>query len=111
MDSFQRPETSEHSDIESRNETEMVYACVKARLYACQYSFHFNKVTWRYADGTLSLRGTVGTFHLKQKLQTLLRDIEYVERLVNEVEVVSATGLSSGRESQTDETGDTASDS
>jgi hypothetical protein len=32
---------------------------------------------------------------LKQMLQTILRDITHVQQLVNEVDVVCATGLSS----------------
>jgi hypothetical protein len=34
---------------------------------------------------------------MKQILQTMLRDIEHVERIANQVDVVSSTGLSSER--------------
>ena len=63
----------------------------------CGYGFCFNRVAWQYANGTLTLRGQVGSFYLKEVLQTMLRDIKHVQRIVNEVDVVSATGLSSDR--------------
>ena len=63
----------------------------------CSYAFCFNQVTFRYVQGVLVLRGRLPSFYLKQVLQTLLRDLEGVERIDNQVEVVSATGLSSVR--------------
>ena len=42
----------------------------------------------------LTLRGRVPTFQLKQMLETLLRDVAHVEMVVNEVDVISSTGLS-----------------
>jgi hypothetical protein len=70
---------------------------VQQRLSACPYSYCFNRIRWRYAQGTLTLEGSVATFHLKQLLQTLLRGVENVERIANDVDVVSSTGLSSER--------------
>jgi hypothetical protein len=70
---------------------------VQQRLSACPYSYCFNRVKWRYAHGTLTLEGSVATFYLKQLLQTLLRGVENVERIANDVDVVSSTGLSSER--------------
>jgi hypothetical protein len=43
---------------------------------------------------TLVVRGSVPTFYLKQVLQTVLKDIEGVRRIENEVQVVSTRGLS-----------------
>jgi hypothetical protein len=43
----------------------------------------------------LILKGTVPSFYIKQLTQSLLRDIEGVEAIVNGIEVKSATGLSS----------------
>jgi len=65
---------------------------IQDRMCSCSYSFSFPKVNWHYVDGILTLRGSVASFHLKQILQTLLRDIEHVQQLVNNVDVVSATG-------------------
>jgi hypothetical protein len=68
---------------------------VKQRLSACSYSYCFNQVRWRYAHGTLTLEGCVASFYLKQMLQTMLRSVDNVDRICNEVDVVSSTGLSS----------------
>ena len=70
---------------------------IEDRIRRCPYTLHFNKVTWHYAGGILTLRGQVGTFYLKQMLQTMLQDVSHVQRLVNEVDVISAIGLSSER--------------
>jgi hypothetical protein len=67
------------------------------RLRSCPYAFQFNRVQWQFTSGTLTLSGSVATLHLKQVLQTMLRDLNYVQQIVNEVDVVSATGLSSER--------------
>ena len=72
-----------------------VHIHIQELIGSCSYAFHFNKVTWQYSDGTLTLRGCVSTFHLKQILQTMLRDVTHVQRIVNQVDVVCATGLSS----------------
>ena len=72
-----------------------VDACVQARLGNCPYGYYFNQVTWLYHGGTLTLQGHVATYYLKQFLQSSLRDVDHVEQIVNEVNVVSATGLSS----------------
>lgn len=79
-------------------ESVRVHACVQERLTNCQYAHYFNRVTWYYVRGTLTLEGCVPTFYLKQILQTILRDLEHVVLLTNEVDVVSSTGLSSERE-------------
>lgn len=82
-------------ETDIRIDIEKVHLHIEERIRNCSYAFHFNKVSWHYTGGTLTLRGSVASFHLKQILQTLLRDITHVQRLVNEVDVVSATGLSS----------------
>jgi hypothetical protein len=71
--------------------------CVGKRIAACPYSFYFNRIRWRFEDGHLTLSGCVPTFYLKQVLQTLLRGIDDVESIHNDVDVVSAKGLSSVR--------------
>ena len=45
--------------------------------------------------GVLTLRGRVPSFYLKQMVQTVLKDVEGIERIDNQVDVVSSTGLSS----------------
>jgi hypothetical protein len=61
----------------------------------CPYAFYFKRLTFHFEDGVLTVRGCVPTFYLKQVLQTWLRDLDNVRQLDNQVDVVSATGLSS----------------
>ena len=42
-----------------------------------------------------ALKGRLPSFYLKQVLQTLLRDIEGIKLIDNQVDVISSTGLSS----------------
>jgi hypothetical protein len=86
--------------IEPSGEAAIVVACLQERLSNCAYSYYFSRITWHYARGTLTLEGRVPTFYLKQILQTILRDIDYVQRIANDVDVVSSTGLSSEREAE-----------
>lgn len=71
--------------------------CIEDRLAGCSYSYYFNRIDWQFEDGVLTLSGQVPSFYLKQVLQTVLRRVENVERLVNDVDVVSSNGLSSVR--------------
>jgi hypothetical protein len=91
--SFERDEVS----VEVHRTRKAVAEGIQQRLLACPYSYCFNRVKWRYAQGTLTLEGNVATFYLKQMLQTMLRSVENVDEITNEVEVVSSTGLSSER--------------
>ena len=59
------------------------------------YGFYFREITVRFNDGKLTLQGRVPTFHLKQILQTLLRGVDGVDSIDNQVDVVSPVGLSS----------------
>jgi hypothetical protein len=61
----------------------------------CPYAFYFRRVTLQFQDGVLTLRGRVPTFYLKQLLQSWLKDLDGVREIDNQVDVVSATGLSS----------------
>jgi hypothetical protein len=60
----------------------------------CPYAFCFRDIRFGFADGVLTLRGRVPTFYLKQMLQTFLRDLAGVEQIDNQVDVVTAVGLS-----------------
>jgi osmotically-inducible protein OsmY len=70
---------------------------IRERISDCPYSFYFNKIEWSFENGRLTLYGQVPSYYMKQVLQTLLRGIEEVEQINNEVDVVSVTGLSSVR--------------
>ena len=68
---------------------------VRRRLKGCSYSFVFDKISWQFENGTLNLQGCVPSFYLKQVLQELLLNIGQIDRIENDVAVVSSTGLSS----------------
>ena len=63
----------------------------------CPYAFYFRDISYRFADGVLTLQGRLPTFHLKQVLQERLRDVNGVSRIDNQIDVVSSSGLSSVR--------------
>ena len=74
--------------------TEEVLQQIHERLGRGCYAIHFSRVTWHYAEGTLTLRGRVSTFYMKQMLQTRLREVVHVRRLINRVDVVGSMGSS-----------------
>ena len=78
-------------DDEIHNEVDVV---VRERLEDGPYKFYFKKIRWKLYNGCLTLRGEVPTFHLKQVLQTRLKDIPGVDRLINQVDVINSCGLS-----------------
>jgi len=61
-------------------------------------SYHFLRfVDCRFQNGVLTLRGRVPSFYLKQMAQSVLANLEGVDRIDNRVDVVSPRGLSSVR--------------
>jgi len=58
---------------------------------------HTRTILIRCREGKLLLSGRVPTFHLKQVLQSALRDLPGVSKIVNQVDVVSSNSLSSVR--------------
>lgn len=79
-----------------KSHDEVLHA-VRRRIDGCHHGFIFRKVKVEFQHGQLILHGKVPSFYLKQNLQELLREIPNVERIVNNVDVVSSTGLSSVR--------------
>ena len=51
----------------------------------------------QFSNGVLTLEGRVPSFYLKQVLYSFLMRIDGVERLDDQVDVLSSTGLSSVR--------------
>jgi hypothetical protein len=88
-------------EIASETDSELqtrVEALARQRLSSqCPYAFYFRDITCSYDEGVLILQGQLPTFYLKQVLQTLLNNVEGVERIENHVDVISANGLSSVR--------------
>ncbi len=76
---------------------EDVLRAVRRRIDDCRHGFMFRKVTAEFEQGNLILSGCVPSFYLKQNLQELLRQIPHVERVVNDVDVINSSGLSSVR--------------
>ena len=73
-----------------------VMAVAQDRLASSGYfGTHFKEIACDFTNGVLTIRGRVPTFYLKQILQEVLRDVDGVSRIDNQVNVVSATGLSS----------------
>ena len=66
---------------------------------SCHFTRHWREITCQYKDGVLILRGNVPSFYLKQVLQSILKDTPGVRRIDNRVDVISAAGLSSVRQS------------
>jgi hypothetical protein len=64
---------------------------------ACPHAFYFERISLDYADGILTLRGQLPSFHLKQMLQEHLRGMESVTQIDNQVDVVGLGDLSVGR--------------
>jgi hypothetical protein len=56
---------------------------------------HVDHFDFEVEGEALIIEGSVPSFYLKQQLQTALRDVPGVTRIVNRVEVVSPVGLSS----------------
>ena len=71
-------------DLVHRKLAESGYFSCRSRQISCEYH-----------HGVLTLRGRVPSFYLKQMAQAVLKDIDGIERIDNQVDVVSSTGLSS----------------
>jgi hypothetical protein len=70
----------------------------KARLHDdVHFRGHHLNLSFELKDGVLTIRGSVPSFYLKQLLQTVLKELERVDRIENYVDVISSNGLSSIR--------------
>jgi hypothetical protein len=56
-----------------------------------------SSVTCEYERGVLTINGELPSFYLKQMVQSLLRNLDGVERLENRIVVVNPTGMSHER--------------
>jgi osmotically-inducible protein OsmY len=63
--------------------------CAESRLRSNAY-LALKNVSCDYHDGVLTLRGCLPTYYLKQIAQEAVARIEGVERIANEIEVVSS---------------------
>ena len=68
--------------------------CVSERLHQCPFAFYFNRVSWTFSGGTLTLSGCVPTLALKENLEKRLAHINHVQRIVNNLDVICSNGLS-----------------
>lgn len=60
----------------------------KTRLAQTGYP-RLKEVECSYQDGTMTLRGRVSSYYLKQLAQEALRNVTHVRRLINHLEVLS----------------------
>jgi hypothetical protein len=94
-------ETEWEVEIASKTDGEKrarIEALARRRLSSrCPYAFYFRYISCSYDHGVLTLHGRLPSFYLKQVLQTMLNNVDGVERIDNQVDVVSANGLSSVR--------------
>ena len=58
-------------------------------------AFYFNEVTCEYVSGILKVCGRVPTDGLKTALWSLIRDVDGITEIDDQLDVVSSTGLSS----------------
>jgi hypothetical protein len=68
--------------------------CVSERLRQCPYAFYFNRVSWTFGNEILTLSGCVPTLNLKGDLEKRLAGVQHVERIVVDVDVICADGMS-----------------
>lgn len=61
----------------------------------CPYAFCFRFLRFSSRNGVLTVQGCLPSFYLKQVLIAHLRRIEQLQRIDDQVDVISARGLSS----------------
>jgi hypothetical protein len=83
---YSREESTRREQI-----VEQAYSILDAHAHFRGRAARFEMVC---EEEILIVRGSVPTFYLKQILQTVLKDIEGVRQIENQVQVVSAAGLS-----------------
>jgi hypothetical protein len=63
----------------------------------CHFRGRVNGFQFQHRDGVLTVRGRVPSFYLRQLLEKVLKRIDGVQRINNQVDVVCCDGLSSVR--------------
>jgi hypothetical protein len=91
----------------STNELTKCPASIEQRardLLAQHTHFHgrAGDFSYEYCNEVLIVRGCVPTFYLKQVLQTVLKNVEGVAWINNQVDVISSDGVSSVRSYSSD---------
>jgi osmotically-inducible protein OsmY len=74
-----------------------VEAKAEALLRQASYA-ELRHITCRLHDGVLTLRGRVPSYYLKQTAQVLLRSIDGVSKINNQLEVISLSGAPQERD-------------
>ena len=62
-----------------------------------RYAFYFRQVTCQCSTGVLKVCGRVPTTRLKDVLWSLIRDLDDITEIDDQLDVISSTGLSSVR--------------
>jgi hypothetical protein len=66
----------------ARNVAQRAESCLRTHAYLALHN-----ITCDYHEGTLTLRGWLPTYYLKQVAQAAVGQMDGVQRLVNEIEV------------------------
>jgi hypothetical protein len=64
----------------------------------CPYAFYYRDVSIHFSKGVLTVTGRLPSFYLKHVLHSYLMRLDGVERLNDQVDIVSSWGLSSVRD-------------
>lgn len=81
----EQPTKRQHEIVKRAIDAVATHDHFRGRAHQFQFDYH---------DEVLVVHGAVPSFYLKQVLQTLLRNIEGVRAIDNQVQVISAHGLS-----------------
>jgi hypothetical protein len=92
-------ETDRDSQNWSKNVEQVAYEIVASH---CSFHGRAREFEFERNGDVLTIRGCVPSFYLKQVLQGLLKNLEGVERIDNQVDVVNPHGLSSVKAAHSD---------
>jgi len=91
---------TEHDTHEwSKSVEQVAYEIVASH---CPFRGRAREFEFERNGDVLTIRGCVPSFYLKQVLQGLLKNLEGVERVDNQVDVVNPQGLSSVKSARSD---------
>ena len=69
------------------------------RIYQASHYRTIRQLTCRFEGGVLTISGRLSSYYLKQLAQTMIRGVEGIEYIVNDVQVHGGTTVPTKRES------------
>lgn len=85
----------DHTSAKSTGRSDIVPDVRKALERSVYFRGRGNRFHFLFRDGILTVRGRVPTFYLKALLERIVRRVDGVRRVRNQVDVVCNHGLSS----------------